>query len=206
MEKDFLPWILGGALITTGALAAAMQFAGHAPNSASTPAAPFPLGTHARRTVPPTAASTAAAAAKPQASPHALAANVASLESSAKNEPALPTGEVWQCVVNGQKVFSDKRCGNGASVRHLSDPNLMDVPTAPPRYSYSGYGAGYGGGGAYPSTPAYADDEDDTGNVASDPYPGEIIVARERARREHHHHQGGRGRPPSRNSAGRNTR
>ena len=45
----------------------------------------------------------------------------------------MPAGEVWQCIVNGQKVFSDKRCGNGASVRQIGDLNVMDTPP-PSRY------------------------------------------------------------------------
>jgi hypothetical protein len=93
----------------------------------------------------------------------------------------LPSGEVWQCIVNGQKVFSDKRCGDGASVRQLSDLNVMDAPVAPAQGAYGRYPPGYGGA-AYP--PSYPNDQDDAG-AAGDVYPGQqIILARERARRE----------------------
>ena len=37
MDRDLLPWILGGALITTGAIAAAIQFNGHSQSPAIAP-------------------------------------------------------------------------------------------------------------------------------------------------------------------------
>jgi hypothetical protein len=204
MEKDLLPWILGGALITTGAIAAAIQFTGHAPNGAR--ALPASLASNTVVVAPTSIAPASASAAVPASAPQGPAArastiNVASPEASAKNGPELPPGEVWQCIVNGEKIFSDKRCGDGASVRQISDLNVMDVPAGPPQGSYGAYRSGYGAG-PYPSAPTYPDDEDDTGNVASDVYPGQIIVARERARREHQNHQDSHSRPPSRGAAG----
>ncbi len=117
--------------------------------------------------------------------------------------PELPRGEVWECVVNGEKVFSDKRCGTVASVRQLGDLNVMDIPSSQPA-PYGLYRPGYGAP-PYPSAP-YPDDEDDTGNVAGDAYPGQaFIVARERARREHNRPDN-HGHPPSNHGVPRNTR
>jgi beta-lactamase regulating signal transducer with metallopeptidase domain len=42
----------------------------------------------------------------------------------------LAPGQVWQCVIDGQRVFSDGPCGKDASVRRLSDPNIMDAVPA----------------------------------------------------------------------------
>jgi hypothetical protein len=213
MDRDLLPWILGGALITTGAIAAAIQFTGHSPSvaiaartspapgagsglavgapaAAPAPAAPAPASASAPAPAAPSGSADAAAVPPP---PGAQASNA-----GAASE--LPTGEVWQCVVNGQKVFSDKRCGNGASVKQLGDLNVMDVAGAPAQASYGRYPPGYGGG-AYPSSaPPYSDDQDDADNVASDFYPGQqVIIARERARREHLRRLDNHARPPSPN-------
>jgi hypothetical protein len=55
---------------------------------------------------------------------------------SKSTEPALPPGQVWQCTVDGQRTFSDKRCGAGASVRQINDVNRMDPTPAPPIHFY----------------------------------------------------------------------
>jgi hypothetical protein len=81
-------------------------------------------------------------------------------------EPALPAGQVWQCTVNGQKTFSDKRCGAGASVRQINDINRMD-PT--PATSVHFYGSDYSN---YPSSGAEAGERaagDDSEQIFSTP-------------------------------------
>jgi len=56
----------------------------------------------------------------------------------------LPRGQVWQCVIDRQHVFSDTPCGEDASVRRVGDPNVMGPSPAqsyvhgdpyPPPYS-----------------------------------------------------------------------
>src|SRR5580698_2199560 len=200
MDRDLLPWILGGALVTTGAIAAAIQFSSHAPAPAMAmraSAAPNAPGSAA-----PNGAASAPASSQPAAAPAVAAADTAAAPpppapvavnnaapplppaAPSASAPALPSGEVWECTVNGQKIFSDKRCGSGASVKQLGDLNVMDVP--PPQYpTPHAYGQPYG---AYPAAAPYPDDEDG-GDVNGDAYPSQIIVARERARREHRLHQ-----------------
>jgi hypothetical protein len=58
------------------------------------------------------------------------------------SEPPLPPGQVWQCTIDGQKTFSDKRCGVGASVRQLNEVNRM-APTPVSNIHF------YGGAPAY---------------------------------------------------------
>jgi hypothetical protein len=207
MERDLLPWILGGALITTGAIAAALEFGGlsssptPAPPSSSAPAAAPVLAAGAP--AKPSGAAPTSMPAAPIATPVPAAAGT---PASASAPPAasveLPAGEVWQCIVNGQKIFSDKRCGNGASVRQIGDLNVMDVPAAP-QAPYGVYRSGYGGA-PYPSSAPYPDDQDDTGSSAGDVYGGPpFIVARERARREHSSRQDNHVRPsPNRGASG----
>jgi hypothetical protein len=201
MDRDLFPWILGGALITTGAIAAAIQFGGHSPSIAIAPRsspAPDAVGGSGLAVSNPKAQSGSTAPVVPPPPSTAQAPTAAPASE-------LPTGQVWECVVNGQKEFSDKRCGNGASVMQLGDVNVMDEPTAPPQPIYGRYPPGYGGP-AYPSpAPPYPDDQDDADSVASDVYPGQqIIVARERARRERLHRLDSHAPPssPSRGAAG----
>ena len=184
------------ALVTTGAIAAAIEFSSHAPTpaiamraSAASNATGSAAGAPAssQPAAAPAVASADTAAMPPPPAP--VSANDAApalppVAASAASAPALPSGEVWECTVNGQKIFSDKRCGSGASVKQLGDLNVMDVP--PPQYPTPyAYGQPYG---AYPAAAPYPDDEDG-GDVNGDAYPSQIIVARERARREHRLHQ-----------------
>jgi len=196
-----LPWILGGALITTGAIAAAIEFSGRSPSAPRTAPASSALGASGVAAnvtasspgstpgpVPASAPSSESAA--PGAAPGSFAAGAAGTASS-----ELPAGEVWQCIVNGQRVFSDTRCANDASVRQISDLNVMDMP-APQPATYGKYMPAYGGAPSA-STPPYPDDADDTGNVSGDLYPGQaLILARERARREHLSRHDSHVRPP----------
>jgi len=208
MEKDLLPWILGGALIATGAIAAVIEFGHHPSITRSSPASagsPAAQGVVAASTGTTPAAITAAPAVAPRAMPASAststppatpgaAPGVTIAGAAADASRDLPAGEVWQCIVNGQKVFSDKRCGNGASIRQIGDLNVMDTPAAQP-LPYGVYRSGYAGA-PYPSAP-YPDDQDDTGNAAADVYAGPaFIVARERARREHLSRQDDHVRPP----------
>jgi hypothetical protein len=208
VEKDLLPWILGGALVTTGAIAAAIEF-GHYPGAtsvspASTALARPPTSVGAAGAAPasmtsstaaaPAAVSTSASPPAPPALPGAAPPGVTMAGTAAAASADLPAGEVWQCIVNGQKVFSDKRCGNSASVRQIGALNVMDTPAAQPA-PYGVYRPGYAGA-PYTSAP-YPDDQDDTGNAAADAYAGPaFIVARERARREHSSRQDNHVRPP----------
>lgn len=108
---------------------------------------------------------------------------------------------MWQCIVNGQKIFSDKRCGSGASVRQIGDLNVMDVPATAPEPPYGMSRPDYAGA-AYPPPASYPDDQDDTGDIDSDVYAGQqLIVARERARREHYHHPENHPHPPHNHGA-----
>jgi hypothetical protein len=205
MEKNLLPWILGAALIAAGALAATVEFTQPTPTAAAkAPLAPSPAPAATPAPAPTATASSAAApsAAAPASLPAAVlparddgatTAGSGSLNASSGG-PQLPPGEVWQCIVNGQKIFSDKRCGNGASVRQIGDLNIMDVP-AQAQPPYGMYRPGYAGA-PYPAAQSYPDDQDDAG-LDSDGYVGQqIIVARERARRAHYHHQNNLPHPP----------
>jgi len=109
-----------------------------------------------------------------------------SAQSLSPPRPSLPAGQVWQCIRNGQRIFSDARCGDGATIRQLNDVNRMDAVPASraPRHAPSP--------GAYAAYPAPYSDE----QAPVDPDPGYAtqtvtVVDRlprvARAREPHHH-------------------
>jgi len=114
---DLFPWILGGLII---AIAIPTVMA---------------LTRSASETAPVTTMAPVSADSKSvdsQAAP--LLATVAPVK------PKLAK-QIWQCVNNGQKAFSDSPCGADASVHQLSEINGMDstaaanataYPTRPP--------------------------------------------------------------------------
>jgi hypothetical protein len=117
---------------------------------------------------------------------------------SANARPQLPPGQVWECDINGQRVFSDVQCGSHATVRQLRDLNVMDSSTAPQPY---GYGAPYPGyrypppPAASPPPPVYYPDEAPA-DYSGDPYVGDsYIVVHDRYRRYHHPHPQAHPRP-----------
>jgi len=63
-----------------------------------------------------------------------------SAQSLSPPRPSLPAGQVWQCIRDGQRIFSDARCGDGATIRQLNDVNRMDAapvsraPSYPPPF------------------------------------------------------------------------
>lgn len=177
-DVDLLPWILagcltlGGAVITAVALSAPQGVVDGA-SSAAAPNAPAAL--------PPPASPRPAVSAAAAAPPPAVSSN---------SREQLPPGQVWECDVDGQRIFSDTKCGARASVRQLRDLNVMDASAAPrpAPYPYPSAGA-YGGGAGYP--PGYYAPQDDeaAADYSGDAYVGDrVIVAHDRPHREHRPH------------------
>jgi hypothetical protein len=166
-DSDLLPWIMGGMLVVGAAVAAAVGLDG---TTASTSNSPNDTG--ARPTVLPQSSN------QSSPTPPAVAADLTPVAVSPTARPLLPPGQVWECVINGQRVFSDAQCGAHASIRQLSEVNVMNSRPAPGPYgAYGSYGAGY-----YPPPlpPADTDEPDYSSSVG----PG-VIVVRERPRRDH---------------------
>lgn len=123
--------------------------------------------------------------------------NSAATSAPAKPVP-LPAGQVWECMVNGQRTFSDVRCGAQSSIRQLSPVNVMDVAASRPPARYGMYPTTYAPVSnppmPYPSMAA----DDNAPDVANDTYwgPG-VIVVNPRSLRGHRapHSNHGHGRP-----------
>ena len=114
-DTDLLPWVLG-AMLALGAVAAtAVDLSDPTPGGA--PTVPNTAGSASKAQAAPSAASAVHAAAPAALSPVAVATNA---------RPQLPPGQVWECDVNGQRVFSDVQCGTHATVRRLTELNVFD--------------------------------------------------------------------------------
>jgi hypothetical protein len=134
-EKNLLPWIFGGLAIAAVAIAMTVGSSnGTAPRQ---PQAPVPIA-HVlpKETVmtAPAAVLTAlpdATIAQPQTTP-APAPTVAAVQSQPATAPVEPHSRIWECTINGQKTFSDSRCGDQSSVHEIGPINGMDpTPVLP---------------------------------------------------------------------------
>jgi hypothetical protein len=176
-DTDLLPWVLGGML----ALGAAAAIAVGLPD-------PTPAGAP---TTPNTATSTSAVQAVPSAASaaHAAApAELAPVVASKNARPQLPPGQVWECQVNGQRVFSDVQCGTHATVRQLTEPNVFAAGAAYGRGTPRPYGDGPGPG-YYPQAASEAP-PDDSDAGGGDPISTQVIVVHDRVHRDQLAHHG----------------
>ena len=159
-DADLFPWILGSVLITTAAVATLIAFT-HTPAS-SNPKTPSRSATSLSTSAPTV----------PTAPPAPIQAPP-TIQPGARD--ALPPGTVWECVVDGERIFSDAPCGAHSSIRQLSELNLMDSARVP-SVSYVAYDQGY----APPSTDQYPPDLVNYTNVNT-----QVIVIDERMSRGH---------------------
>jgi hypothetical protein len=170
-DTDLFPWILGGCLAIAGAAALAVDAGPAETTDAAKAAAP---------------ASQTPAAPAPSAPAHTGDLSPVVISSNAR--PQLPPGQVWECEIDGQRVFSDVQCGAHATVRQLRELNTMDAAAAPPVYRYPANSAGAypPPGGAYPPPMSYEPADDQGGDYSGDVYAGQpVVVLRDRFRRDH---------------------
>jgi len=115
-------------------------------------------------------------------------------------EPAVQSGQIWQCVTNGVKTFSNNPCGEKSSLLEVRAINTMN-PTPVARYART-YAP-------QPYSPAYADqntdsDQDDYGEQGAGTAVNSYTVVQgvaflPRRRPDHPHH-----RPPFHHNPGDN--
>jgi hypothetical protein len=173
-DTDLLPWLLGGMLALSAVAAIAVGVPDSTPGGAPTAPNTTALASTAQA-VPGTATGAAHSAAPADLSPVVVAANA---------RPQLPPGQVWECEVNGQRVFSDVQCGAHATVRQLSESNVFDATAAYGRSTPRPYGYGYGPGPDYYPPPGSATDAPADEAGAGDPIYTQVIVVHDRARRD----------------------
>jgi hypothetical protein len=162
-DRNLLPWFLGDLSM---AVVLALSV-GCTDKTASSPVPPpTPKTTEASPAVVLAAAAAPAAAPAPIAAPAAAPAPAAAspLESSRPAQPPTPpiqsSGQIWQCTINGQKVFSNNPCGNKSSRLEVGPINTMDrAPMYQTARSYQpppGYASGYAPEYAPGTAPDYA--------------------------------------------------
>jgi hypothetical protein len=119
-DRDLLPWILGGLMMATVALAIAVGSTGrNAPGNLQAPSQT------ATRTLPATLPAIAAPApASERAPPPPVAA--APIQVMTPAPPTEPTVKIWECTINGIRTFSNKSCGDKPSIREIGPVNTME--------------------------------------------------------------------------------
>jgi hypothetical protein len=179
-DTDLLPWILGGAL----ALGAVAATAGGLSDPTTPPAAPVVAAASTQQALPSATPATRPAA-QVELSPVVVAPTA---------RAQLPPGQVWECDVGGQRVFSDTQCGAHAAVRQLNELNVIDSSAAYAQRAPRPYSPGY-----YPQPgPGYGREPVPAGDTPSDDsdannqiYTGTpVVVVHDRWRRDHLAHRG----------------
>jgi hypothetical protein len=151
-QRDLLPWILGALSVATVAVVVAVASSGKTiaprhpagaaiapltatPDLPSMPAPVAPVASLAA--VSATAGlSSPASAPNPEAAPLPAAAPVPAGPAQATTEPALQTGQIWECVTNGVKTFSNNPCGEKSTLLEVRAINTMN-PTPVVQYAHA---------------------------------------------------------------------
>jgi hypothetical protein len=140
MDKDrgLLPWIFGGLSMATVAIAIIVG-SNNRPAPKNSPAS----SSATAYALPPAPAQTVPVAAPVVVPVQALAAT----QLQTVTPPIEQSTQIWECEINGQRTFSDKRCGEKPSPRKIGPINTMDpAPIFRSNPSYepqSGYPAEY---------------------------------------------------------------
>jgi hypothetical protein len=158
-QSDFLPWIFGGLSIFAVAIAIALVSASRTTVSpvAATQAVPPTLQSAAsasQAAVPalqaPSAPEPTVSSAPANAAPPALASQSFTPtpppqpDPQPTAQPPVEAGQIWECMSNGLKTFSNNPCGTNSTLVQVRAINTMHVPP-PVRYAQ-----------AYPTQPAYS--------------------------------------------------
>jgi hypothetical protein len=135
-EYDLFPLILGLTLASAGAFGWYLAVgARHAPNSLA--AKPPAAAMTAKLETPAEPAASSAAPQLPPASAPSIAPSKAAANPSppaVEGGEATPTGtKIWQCDVNGQRVFADFKCASDAEATEPALVNRMNPTPVPPR-------------------------------------------------------------------------
>lgn len=207
-ERGLIPWIVGG-LAAAGVAAAITMVSSGRPASPSLPQAgavtaqvsapvSLPLPTAAAEAAPAIQVAAAVeAAAMPDAS-----ATLPTAQAQTTTEPRVQSGQIWECMTNGQKTFSNNPCGENSTLLAMRPINTMN-PTPEVRDSRTDgreprYAPQYNEQNAYADQNAFGGQNAYAGQDTSDPGKGEYadtsyavvqgLAFLPRRRPEHPHH------------------
>jgi hypothetical protein len=202
-QRDLLPWILGGLSVATVAAVITVASAGKTAPSLRPAGAATAQVTSAPDSVPlPAPAAVAAVAAMPAVAKMAPAPAAQALATA---EPALQTGQIWECMTNGVKTFSNNPCGEKSTLLEVRAINTMN-PTPVVRYARAngpapGYSPGYADQNNYSDQEVYGEQGPaETGANSYAIVQGFAFLPRKRPEHPHQpppHHDTGP--PPRRN-------
>jgi hypothetical protein len=153
-ERDLLPWILGALSATTLAVAVTAV----ATHKAVAPLPqPVPIVAAAATPLPvPLPGSELPSAPSPAVPAQAVAPAQAATPAQTPDQPEVQAGQIWECVTNGVKTFSNNPCGEKSSLLEVRSINTMN-PTPPLHYAR-----------AYPAQAQYAPSYADAGTSLDD--------------------------------------
>ncbi len=141
-DRDLLPWIFGGLSMATVAIAIIVG-TNNRPEPKNAPASSL-----ATAYALPPAPAPAPAETVPVAVPVVVPVPALATAQLQTVTPRMEQStQIWECAINGQRIFSDKRCGEKPSLREIGPINTMD-PTPISRSNLSretqsGYAAEY---------------------------------------------------------------
>jgi hypothetical protein len=205
-RRDLLPWILGGLSVATVAAVITVASAGKTAPSLRPAGAATAQVTSAPDSMPLPAP--AAEVAMPAVAAEPAVATMApapAAQAPATAEPTLQTGQIWECMTNGVKTFSNNPCGEKSTLLAVRAINTMN-PTPVVRYARANgpeprYSAGYADQNDYSDQEVYG--EQGPGETGANSYAivqGFAFLPRKRPEHPHQpppHH--GSGPPPRRN-------
>jgi hypothetical protein len=212
-QRDLLPWILGALSVATVVVVVAVASSGktmtpglHPAGAAvaqltSTPDVP---STPAPAPVAPVASVPAPAALSAASGPGPEAAPLPAAQGQPSAEPVPQTGQIWQCMTNGVKTFSNNPCGEKSTLLEVRAINTMN-PTPVVRYARA-YAPETRNSPAYADPNSYSDQSDVYGEQGAADAPnnsyaivqGFAFLPRKRPEHPHrpmHHNPG----PPRKN-------
>jgi hypothetical protein len=171
-DHDLLPWILGGLMIATAALAIAV-----ASTNRIAPGNSQALGQPAIQTLPAALPAIAAPASASEPGPPPMAA--APIQAMTPAPPTESTVKIWECTINGIRTYSNKSCGDKPSIREIGPVNTME---STPIFRFD---RAYGPESSY--QPDYPDSSPQESPDNS--YPAVIGIPFHQGRRSDHAHQ-----------------
>jgi hypothetical protein len=185
-ERDLLPWIFGGL----SAAAIAVAFAAVSTHRDAPTLAPQVVA--AQAAVPPPAIPAQPVAMTAQAAPPAMQPDSGPTPSPPQAhtaiEPDVQAGQIWECMTQGVKTFSNNPCGEKSTLLDVGPINTMR-PAA--THSPRPYGSDPRYAAGYPDQSASDDDDysdsyaPDTGGNSYTTVLGVGLVARRHPEHSH---------------------
>jgi hypothetical protein len=210
-QRELLPWIVGALSVATVAVVVAVASSGktitpglHPAGAAVAQLTSTPDLPSMTAPAPVAAVPAMAGLPLPASRPEPEAAPPPAVQGQATAEPVPQTGQIWECMTNGVKTFSNNPCGEKSTLLEVRAINTMN-PTPVVRYARA-YAPETRNSPAYADPNSYSDQSDVYGEQGAADAPnnsyaivqGFAFLPRKRPEHPHrpmHHNPG----PPRKN-------